>query len=80
VAPRQRDPCGDDHDEIRDEPRARGRIRAAAIAASTEIASIVAYSAVRRPMVDGSPTDGGLAGYLRNGTRNSTTNAAPASQ
>ena len=31
-------------------------------------------------MVAGSPTEGGLAGYFTNGTRNRTTNAAAASQ
>jgi hypothetical protein len=31
-------------------------------------------------MVEGSPTDGGLAGYLREGIKNATAKMAPASE
>lgn len=40
----------------------------AAIARSTLSTIIRKYRIVRRPMVSGSPTDGGSAGYFRNGT------------
>ena len=37
--------------------------------ATIEIAIIEKYSPVRIPIVDGSPIEGGLAGYFRSGTR-----------
>jgi hypothetical protein len=55
------------------------RTRAAATIASTEMAIIAKNSTVRRSMVSGLPTDGGLAGYLMNGTRVIDTKAPPAS-
>ena len=36
------------------------------------------YTAVRLPIVFGSPTEGGLAGYFTNGTRYTTRNAKAA--
>ena len=50
----------------------------AAIAARTETSSIAKYSLVRLPMVLGSPTAGGVAGYFRNGTSATATNPIPA--
>src|SRR5438093_3443818 len=53
--------------------------RTAAAAATTDQVSINRYSSVRAPIVSGLPTDGGLAGYFKKGTRNTTTNAPAAS-
>ena len=36
--------------------------------AASDTAIIAKNSAVRRPMVDGSPMAGGFGGYLKNGT------------
>ena len=50
----------------------------APIAAARLMASMVKYSALRRPMVSGLPTEGGLAGYFRNGTTNTAPNPTTA--
>lgn len=51
-----------------------------ATASRTLSAIMRKYSVVRLPIVSGSPIDGGLAGYLRNGTTYTASSAAPESR
>ena len=47
--------------------------------AAIDDAIMTTYSSVRMPMVSGRPTEGGLAGYLRFGTRKKAMKPASAS-
>src|SRR5690606_4554045 len=55
----------------------RRDVATAIAAAASPTRTITTYRKVRLSMVSGSPTAGGLAGYFRNGTRMTATNAVP---
>src|SRR5690606_12616886 len=57
---------------------ARRAVPTATAVAASPTSTITRYSRVRSSIVSGSPTAGGFAGYLTNGTRTIARNAVPA--